>query len=146
MIPFLPFEIWNPKKERLFETGNNIIYVRFHENILMVFFSIIQRENMEYEEKFNDGTILALKATVEGPRRILLVATEDSPLCIRDAMNGLHLRVMASFQTFGVLSLIIHKNFIYCGTNSGEVLVLSFHVGIKRNIDILNILKYTTNY
>lgn len=83
---------------------------------------------MEYEEKFNDGTILALKATVEGPRRILLVASEESSVYIRDAMTGLHLRTIAKYDTYNVHSMIVDRNLIYCGTSKGDLLKLSFHV------------------
>lgn len=99
--------------------------IRFNNDLMFP----LQRANMEFEEKFtDDGAIVALKATLEGPRRILLVASKDAPLCIRDAMNGLRLRVIAKFETFN--SMIVDKNLIYCATNRGEVLVLSFHVSI----------------
>lgn len=107
------------------------IEVRFFIRFFFVFFNCVlslKRKSIEYEENFNEGTILSLKAAVEGPRRILLIATEDAPVCIRDAMTGLCLRVLARHITNSVNTLFCDKNLVYCGTNRGKVFVLSFHV------------------
>lgn len=100
---------------------------------------------MEYDEKFNDGTILALKATVEGPRRILLVASEESTVCIRDAMTGLHLRAIAKYDTYNVHSMIVYRNLIYCGTSKGELLMLSFHVRKLFQISFIFLIELVTS-
>ncbi|XP_066994914.2 uncharacterized protein [Anabrus simplex] len=72
-------------------------------------------------------SVLALKATKEGPRNVLVVATSNEPLAIRDATTGLLLRSFGLPRT--VFSLVLDSSFVYCGTKTGEVIVLPFTTG-----------------
>lgn len=85
---------------------------------------------MEFEDKYSNDSILVLKATQEGARRVLLIGSRNSPVCIRDAMTGLYMRTMEDVVSPTVYSLILEKNLLYCGTTNHDILVYSFHVSI----------------
>lgn len=72
--------------------------------------------------------MLALKATNEGPRRVLIVASRNQPITIRDAQNGLFLRTICGQKSHTVYSLMRDYNFIYCGTSSTSIPVFDFTV------------------
>ncbi|XP_066599763.1 titin homolog [Prorops nasuta] len=78
---------------------------------------------------FSERSVLALKATVEGPRRVLIVASRSQPITIRDAQTGLFLRTIASQTSHTVYSLMRHNSFIYCGTSSTLIPVFDFTTG-----------------
>lgn len=78
--------------------------------------------------QFSDVSVLALKATNEGPRRILIVASRNQPISIRDAQTGLFLRTIGGQKTHTVYSLMRHHNLIYCGTSSTSINVFDFTV------------------
>jgi len=76
---------------------------------------------------FSDKSVLALKATNEGPRRILIVASRNQPITIRDAQTGLFLRTISGQKNhITVYSLLRHDNLIYCGTSSRSINVFDF--------------------
>ncbi|XP_071629906.1 uncharacterized protein [Temnothorax longispinosus] len=78
---------------------------------------------------FSDKSVLALKATNEGPRKILIVASRNQPIAIRDALNGLFLRTISGQKNHTVYSLLRHNNLIYCGTSSRSINVFDFTTG-----------------
>lgn len=86
--------------------------------------------------KFSDKSVLALKATNEGPRKILIVASRNQPITIKDAQTGLFLRMIYSQKNHTVYSLIRHYNLIYCGTSSTSINVYDFTV----SKDIISLL------
>ncbi|XP_070160563.1 extracellular matrix-binding protein ebh isoform X2 [Polyergus mexicanus] len=79
--------------------------------------------------EFSDKSVLALKATNEGPRRILIVASRNQPITIRDAQTGLFLRMISGQKNHTVYSLMRHNNLIYCGTSSTSINVFDFTTG-----------------
>ncbi|KAM0728738.1 Zinc finger protein 106 [Formica fusca] len=79
--------------------------------------------------EFSDKSVLALKATNEGPRRILIVASRNQPITIRDAQTGLFLRTISGQKNHTVYSLMRHNNLIYCGTSSTSINVFDFTTG-----------------
>ncbi|RLU22900.1 hypothetical protein DMN91_005178 [Ooceraea biroi] len=79
--------------------------------------------------QFSDNSVLALKATNEGPRKILIVASRSQPITIRDATSGLFLRTISSHKNHTVYSLMRHHNLIYCGTGSTYINVFDFTTG-----------------
>ncbi|KAJ8924001.1 hypothetical protein NQ315_006777 [Exocentrus adspersus] len=89
----------------------------------------IKRKIIEYEDKFSDNSILVLKATLEGARRVLVVGSRNTAVCIRDAMTGLYMRIMENVISPTVYSLLIEKNLVYCGTTNHDILVYCFHDG-----------------
>ncbi|XP_011868822.1 PREDICTED: uncharacterized protein LOC105562524 isoform X2 [Vollenhovia emeryi] len=79
---------------------------------------------------FSDKSVLALKATNEGPRRILIVASRNQPITIRDAQTGLFLRTISGQKNhITVYSLLRHNNLIYCGTSGRSINVFDFTTG-----------------
>ena len=72
--------------------------------------------------------MLALKATNEGPRRVLIVASRSQPITIRDAQSGLFLRTICGQKSHTVYSLMRNNNLIYCGTSSTSIPVFDFTV------------------
>jgi len=83
---------------------------------------IIKEEGIPFSEK----SVLALKATNEGPRKILIVASRNQPINIRDALTGLFLRTISGQKSHTVYSLLRHDNLIYCGTSSTSINVFDF--------------------
>ncbi|XP_026675015.1 uncharacterized protein LOC108631886 isoform X2 [Ceratina calcarata] len=79
--------------------------------------------------QFSDKSVLALKATNEGPRRVLIVASRSQPITIRDAQNGLFLRTICGQRSYTVYSLMRDHNLIYCGTSSTSIPVFDFTNG-----------------
>ncbi|XP_043670697.1 MATH and LRR domain-containing protein PFE0570w-like isoform X1 [Vespula pensylvanica] len=96
---------------------------RFH-----IKFGIIKGDSIQ----FSDKSVLALKATNEGPRRVLIVASRNQPITIRDAQNGLFLRTICGQKNHTVYSLMRNNNLIYCGTSSTSILVFDFTNGEQR--------------
>ncbi|CAD1469521.1 unnamed protein product, partial [Heterotrigona itama] len=79
--------------------------------------------------QFSDKSVLALKATNEGPRRVLIVASRSQPITIRDAQSGLFLRTICGQKNHTVYSLMRNDNLIYCGTSSTSIPVFDFTNG-----------------
>lgn len=80
------------------------------------------------EIKFSEEAVLGLKATTEGPRRVLIVASRNQPITIRDAQNGLLIRTISGHKSHTVYSLLMDSNLVYCGTSSTAIPVFDFIV------------------
>ncbi|XP_012254925.2 uncharacterized protein LOC105685438 isoform X1 [Athalia rosae] len=78
------------------------------------------------EIKFSDESVLALKSTTEGPRRVLIVASRSQPITIRDAQSGLFLRTVSGHKSHTVYSLMMESNLVFCGTSSTAIPVFDF--------------------
>lgn len=87
--------------------------------------------------QFSNKSVLALKATNEGPRKVLIVASRNQPITIRDAFTGLFLRQISGQKNYTVYSLLRHNNLIYFGTSSTSIPVYDFVVSSFRIIFIL---------
>ncbi|XP_039283151.1 uncharacterized protein LOC111050726 [Nilaparvata lugens] len=76
--------------------------------------------------------ILALKASREGPRKIIIVSVRAKPLTIRDARNGL---LLHTFDYFDVVYSFAHStssSLVYCGTRNTSVVALDLVTGYER--------------
>lgn len=71
-----------------------------------------------------------MKATKEGARKVLLVATRNSAVSVRDAMSGLYMRSMETPFLPTVYTLILEDNLVYCGTSQHDILVYTFQVSV----------------
>lgn len=80
--------------------------------------------------RLSQNNILAMKASQEGARRVLLVATRNSAVTVRDAMSGLLLREMHAPIFPTVYTVLLDKNLVYCGTSQHDILVYTFDVRI----------------
>nr|CAD7194480.1 unnamed protein product [Timema douglasi] len=89
--------------------------------------------------RMSQESILAIKATKEGPRKVLIIGTRSQPISIRDATNdksylewltmGLLLRSMNGNWTHTVYSLLLESSLVYCGTSTGDIPVFEFTTG-----------------
>lgn len=90
----------------------------------------LQKNRREFHQKISDSNVLVIKATMEGARRVLLVALKQSPVCVRDAMSGLLMRNMEAPFSPSVYTILLDKNYVYCGTSKHDILVYNFYVSI----------------
>lgn len=72
-----------------------------------------------------------LKATTEGCRQVLVLASRQREIIIRDAFTGLLLRTMCEDQKPTVYSLLIDRSYVYCGTSDKGISVLDFNVSFN---------------
>lgn len=104
------------------------VAMRTNKAYFCLIVNLSQRHKIEFEETISGGSILVLKATQEGGRKVLLVGSRNSPVCIRDAMSGLHMRTMDGLISPTVYSLLLDNSLVYCGTTFHDILVFKFHV------------------
>ncbi|KRT82302.1 hypothetical protein AMK59_4533, partial [Oryctes borbonicus] len=88
-----------------------------------------KKHKLEAPLKIYDSNILAIKATQEGARRVIIVASRNTEITVRDAMSGLLLRVMDSTFYPTVYAMLLIDNFVYCGTSQHDILVFTFQDG-----------------
>lgn len=74
------------------------------------------------------ATVLMVKATTEGSRQVLILASRKREIMVRDAFSGLLLRTMCEEQKPTIYSLLLERSFVYCGTSDKGILVLDFNV------------------
>lgn len=81
-----------------------------------------------------EGLILCLKASKEGSRSIILVASRGKAIQVRDAHDGLLLRTLAEeMSNVSVYDMALDGNTIYCGCNLHEIFAIDFTVKIFMN-------------
>ncbi|CAH0550206.1 unnamed protein product [Brassicogethes aeneus] len=93
-----------------------------------------KKEKVEFTDQISKSNVMVLKATQEGARRILLVGSRHAPVCIRDAITGLHMRTLADHISPTVYSLLLERSLVYCGTTAHNVLVFSFNDGSLKDV------------
>lgn len=87
-----------------------------------------------------DGLILCLKASKEGPRSIILVASRGKAIQVRDATDGLLLRVLADeMSNVSVYDMALDANIIYCGCNLQDIFAIDFTVNSFNYLNILDL-------
>ncbi|XP_065171374.1 uncharacterized protein [Atheta coriaria] len=79
-------------------------------------------------EKISESAVLAIKGSMDGSRRVLVVALRNAPISIRDASSCLELRTIGE-DLYSVYSIVLFHNRVYCGTSHDDVLVYNFHDG-----------------
>lgn len=72
--------------------------------------------------------IIAVKATKEGTRKILLVGCKGNFIQMHDAGSGLLLRRLELPEGLNVYSLLLSDSYIYCGTQKNEIFQFEFAV------------------
>ncbi|KAH8336027.1 hypothetical protein KR074_009604, partial [Drosophila pseudoananassae] len=77
-----------------------------------------------------DQSIIAVKATKEGVRRILLVGCKGNFVLMHDAGSGLLLRQFEIPEGLNVYSILLDDNYLYCGTQKNEIFQFEFVTGI----------------
>ncbi|XP_017119036.1 uncharacterized protein LOC108140629 isoform X2 [Drosophila elegans] len=74
-------------------------------------------------------SIIAIKATKEGVRKILVLGCKGNFVQMHDAGNGLLLRRVCIPEGLNVYSLLLNDEHIYCGTQKNEIYQLEFATG-----------------
>lgn len=69
-----------------------------------------------------------IKATQEGSRQVLILASRKREIMVRDAFTGLLLRTMCEEQKPTIYSLLLDRSMVYCGTSDKGILILDFNV------------------
>lgn len=73
-------------------------------------------------------SIIAVKATKEGIRKILLIGCKGNFVHMHDAGSGLLLRRLEIPEGLNVYSLLLSDSYIYCGTQKNEIFQFEFAV------------------
>lgn len=89
---------------------------------------------------------MAIKATKEGPRKILIVAARASQINIRDAVSGLLLRIIEVPEKITVYSLLIDRGVLHCGTNQNELISFDFTVIFRQDNKKRGIFNFCLNF
>lgn len=71
---------------------------------------------------------MALKATKEGPRKILITSSRCHNISVRDAISGLLLRTIEVPDKLTIYSILLDGGQLYCGTNKNLVFRYEFTV------------------
>ncbi|XP_070137817.1 zinc finger protein 106 [Drosophila bipectinata] len=75
-------------------------------------------------------SIIAVKATKEGIRKILLIGCKGNFVLMHDAGSGLLLRQFEIPEGLNVYSILLDDNYLYCGTQKNEIFQFEFVTGI----------------
>lgn len=94
----------------------------------------------------SEKSVMALKATNEGARRVLIVASRNQKLTIRDAVTGLVLRTISGQKNYTIYSLLRDHSLIYCGTSSVSIPVFDFIVSNAYTHTYYELLLWILNF
>ncbi|XP_055853517.1 uncharacterized protein LOC129917157 [Episyrphus balteatus] len=75
------------------------------------------------------SSIIAIRATKEGPRKILIVSSKGNQINFRDAMTGLLLRSLDVPDNLHIYSILLDDGCVYCGTQRSEIHQYNFTTG-----------------
>ncbi|KAH8242585.1 hypothetical protein KR032_000277 [Drosophila birchii] len=92
-------------------------------------FNVITNKPAEMSLVSTNQSIIAIKATKEGVRRILILGCKGSSIYINDASNGLLLRRLCVPEGLNVYSLLLSDGHIYCGTQKNQIYQFEFATG-----------------
>lgn len=73
-------------------------------------------------------SIIAVKATKEGVRKIILLGCKGNIVFLHDAATGLLLRRLSMPEGLNVYSLLLIDGHVFCGTQKNEVYKFDFAV------------------
>lgn len=108
-----------------------------------MFFFSLQSNNLNNSTiSSSEVSITAIKATKEGPRRILIVTSKSKEIQIRDASSGLLLRTLNLPDAMKAYSLLLDDGCIFCGTQRRDILKIDFTVSkLKKKTFAINLVK-----
>ncbi|XP_033162146.1 uncharacterized protein LOC117142338 isoform X3 [Drosophila mauritiana] len=92
-------------------------------------FNVVTNKVMEKPLVSTGQSIIAIKATKEGVRKILVLGCKGNFVQMHDAGNGLLLRHVFIAEGLNVYSLLLDEGHIYCGTQKNEIYQLEFDSG-----------------
>ncbi|XP_065342753.1 uncharacterized protein LOC135941298 [Cloeon dipterum] len=92
-----------------------------------------------------EKAILALLASKEGSLNVLLVASEDKTICLRDASTGLYLRQFS--YSYVATNFVAYEDAFFCQSVSNGVTYFNIKTGaylgfLKANCSVSKIAKY----
>lgn len=73
-------------------------------------------------------SVIAVKATKEGARKIIMLGCRGNNVFLHDAATGLLLRRLSVPEGLNVYSLLLVDGFVFCGTQKNEVYKFDFAV------------------
>lgn len=73
-------------------------------------------------------SIIAIKATKEGARKIIMLGCKGNFVLLHDAASGLLLRRLSVPEGLNVYSLLLDDGHVFCGTQKNEVFKFEFSV------------------
>lgn len=77
--------------------------------------------------------ITAIRATNEGPRPTLVIASQKDSIQVRDARNGLLLRLIEIPELSTVRCIQLDGGILLCGTEQKQLLLYEFSVSCLLN-------------
>ncbi|XP_043862217.1 uncharacterized protein LOC120451003 isoform X2 [Drosophila santomea] len=92
-------------------------------------FNVVTNKVMEQPLVSTGQSIIAIKATNEGVRRILVLGCKGNFVQMHDAVNGLLLRRVFIAEGLNIYSLLLDEGHMYCGTQKNEIYQLEFYTG-----------------
>ncbi|KAH8351219.1 hypothetical protein KR084_011512 [Drosophila pseudotakahashii] len=92
-------------------------------------FNVLTNKVMDKPLVSTGQSIIAIKATKEGVRKILVLGCKGNVVQMHDAGNGLLLRRVCIPEGLNVYSLLLNDGHIYCGTQKNEIYKLEFVTG-----------------
>ncbi|XP_037711266.1 uncharacterized protein LOC119548191 isoform X3 [Drosophila subpulchrella] len=92
-------------------------------------FNVLTNKVMDNPLVQTDQSIIAIKATKEGVRKILVLGCKGNVVQMHDAGTGLLLRRVCIPEGLNVYSLLLNDGHIYCGTQKNEIYQLEFDTG-----------------
>lgn len=73
--------------------------------------------------------VFSLKTWREGSRNVLLVSSRNQPVQVRDAEDGLLLRLInEDYPNLTIFDLLIDGGTVYCGSSLSEIHAIDFTV------------------
>ncbi|KAH8369475.1 hypothetical protein KR009_012088 [Drosophila setifemur] len=92
-------------------------------------FNIVTNKMMDMPLLSTGQSIIAVKATKEGVRKILVLGCKGNFIHMHDAGNGLLLRRLEIPEGLNVYSLLLNDGHIYCGTQKNQIYQFEFATG-----------------
>nr|NP_001287379.1 uncharacterized protein Dmel_CG14322, isoform E [Drosophila melanogaster]NP_650642.2 uncharacterized protein Dmel_CG14322, isoform A [Drosophila melanogaster]AAF55448.3 uncharacterized protein Dmel_CG14322, isoform A [Drosophila melanogaster]AHN57378.1 uncharacterized protein Dmel_CG14322, isoform E [Drosophila melanogaster] len=92
-------------------------------------FNVVTNKVVEKPLVSTGQSIIAIKATKEGVRKILVLGCKGNFVQMHDAGNGLLLRHVFIAEGLNIYSLLLDEGHIYCGTQKNELYQLEFVSG-----------------
>ncbi|XP_043652924.1 uncharacterized protein LOC122619810 isoform X2 [Drosophila teissieri] len=92
-------------------------------------FNVVTNKVMEQPLVSTGQSIIAIKATNQGVRRILVLGCKGNFVQMHDAGNGLLLRRVFIAEGLNIYSLLLDEKHMYCGTQKNEIHQLEFYTG-----------------
>ncbi|XP_017010744.2 zinc finger protein 106 [Drosophila takahashii] len=92
-------------------------------------FNVLTNKVMDKPLVSTGQSIIAIKATKEGVRKILVLGCKGNFVQMHDAGTGLLLRRVCIPEGLNVYSMLLNDGHIYCGTQRNEIYQLEFNTG-----------------